>query len=83
MTQNYKWYRLLSKVEFDRIPWRDVLGNHGYIPGTETFRDFAPDLMFSLESAHNSTFYQKYREWWNKHFGTKLSRYLYGVEDAL
>lgn len=82
MTPNYKWYRLLSKVEFDHIPWRDVFKNHGYTPGRETYQDFAPDLMLSLERANNSTFYRKYLEWWNKHFGTKLHRHLYGMENA-
>jgi hypothetical protein len=82
MTQNYKWYRLLDKKEFDCTTWRDIFKNHGYIPGRETYRDFAPGLMLSLED-DNRTFYEKYLKWWNEHFGTKLHRHLYGVDDVL
>jgi hypothetical protein len=84
MTQNYKWYRLLSKKEFDYTSWRDIFKNHGYIVGRGTYKDFAPDLMGEVEIENRSSeFYVLYASWWTRHFGTKLHRHLYGLENVL
>lgn len=78
MTQNYKWYRLLSEGEFDAISWKELLVNHGMSKKLQRIYLFAPELFENpLAPA-----YMRYVEWWNRHFGTKLSRHLYGVEDV-
>jgi hypothetical protein len=85
MTQNYKWYRLLSREEFNYISWGDVFKNHGYVPGKDNYTIFAPDLMgdVDMENRPVGTLYGFYVEWWTEHFGTKLHRHLYGVDDVL
>jgi len=80
MTQNYKWYRLLSKKEFTSNSWYGILREHG-LGKNQTYIEFAPSLIenCNYKARTREEEYIYYAEWWNEHFGTKLHRHLYGV----
>jgi hypothetical protein len=85
MTQNYKWYRLLSEEELHCSSWSSILRSHGFSYDMGSYSDFAPDLIenCNYKAANKKEVYKYYVEWWNEHFGTKLHKHLYGVDDVL
>lgn len=82
MTQNYKWYRLLTREEYRDSSWFGLLSNHGY-DRQGTYHTFAPWLLDKCGNAKDADqAYKFYVEWWTTHFGTKLHKHLAGVENV-